>query len=321
MLSSYQLPVNPVNYALMYFYVSGRDVALNKKLDKMFAEFDRWTHDEAKQLFTRYICQCNENEYQQLREELLATVAEILGCVVDMAGKAAMSNSKLEKHIEHLASAGDPKDVLSIASDILADTRRLIDESREFENELVESTQEISLLKTELDQARRMATTDALTGLHNRRGFDQALKKLVELNKLKRENFCLLILDIDHFKRVNDNHGHLVGDKVLIGISKILHKHMRGNDYLSRYGGEEFAILLRETPITGAFTVAENLRKSVENLRLKHVKSGIQLEQVTISIGVACYRMAEPMTEFIQRGDRALYRAKSLGRNRTVLAD
>ena len=113
----------------------------------------------------------------------------------------------------------------------------------------------------------------------------------------------------------------LVGDKVLKGISSLLHSHMRGNDYLSRFGGEEFAIILRETPITGAFTVAENLRQSIEKLRLKHVKTGQQIGKVTISVGLAAYRQGETVIELIERCDRALYRAKSLGRNRTVLAD
>ncbi len=320
-LSRHQLPVNPINYALMYFHVAGKDVALSTKLDAMLAEDSGWDDEQAKSLFTRFICDCDAHEYKELREELLITVAQILGSVIDLTGRAAISNSTLERHVEKLAATQDPKEILSIAAGIIADTREFIEQSRQIENSLVESTQEISLLKDELDQARRMATTDALTGLHNRRGFDQAILELVQNTSVDNDNFCLLIIDIDHFKRVNDNHGHLVGDKVLVSISKLLFQHMRGNDHLSRFGGEEFAILLRETPITGAFTVAENLRKAVERLRLKHVKTGMQLDQVTISIGVACYRTHEQVTDFIQRCDHALYRAKSLGRNRTVLAD
>ena len=98
-------------------------------------------------------------------------------------------------------------------------------------------------------------------------------------------------------------------------------KNMRGSDYLCRYGGEEFAIIMTETLITGAFTVAEKLRKSIEKLRLKHVKTDQQIGQVTISIGVASYRNGETDVSIIDRCDKALYRAKSLGRNRTVIAD
>ena len=317
-LSQASLPVNSINYALTYFYVAGKDVALNTKLDDLY---EAWDDAEARQLFKRFICQCSENEYQELREELLMTIAQILGSVIDLAGKAAISNSSLEGHMEQLAQCHDPKEILNIAAEIIADTRNFVEESREFESDLMESTQEISLLKDELDHARRMAATDALTGLHNRRGFDEAIAEAIANNHRQDDYISLLIIDIDHFKKVNDNHGHLVGDKVLIGISKILQKQMRGRDYLSRFGGEEFAVILRQTPITGAFTVAESLRKVVEKLRLKHVKTGKQLEQVTISIGVASYRKGETMKAYIERCDHALYRAKSLGRNRTVIAD
>lgn len=317
-LSQLNLPVNPVNYALLYFYVSGKDVKLNRRLDELF---DCWDTEIAGKLFKRFICECSENQYQELRTELLMTVAQILGSVIDLAGKAALSNSTLEKHMQHLAATHEPKDILNIAANIIADTRDFIQHSRDFENNLVDSTQEISLLKDELDHARRMANTDALTGLHNRRGFDRELPKMIEATNSGLTNLCLLILDIDHFKKVNDKHGHLVGDKVLVGISRLLHQQMKGNDHLSRFGGEEFAVILRETPITGAFTVAENLRRAVEKLRLKHVKSGVLVGQVSISIGVACYRRGEKMSDFIHRCDSALYRAKSLGRNRTILAD
>jgi diguanylate cyclase len=319
-LAACKLPVNPVNYALMYFYVSGRDTTLNKRLDAMMPP-NQWDNEDARSLFSEFICECSNNEYRDLREELLMTVAQILGSVIDLTGKAEASNRLLEKHVKQLAETSSAREILNIASNIIADTRDFIDQSRQFENNLVESTSEISLLKDELDQARRMATTDALTGLFNRRGFDQALAELISKSKKGEENFCLLIIDIDHFKTVNDNHGHLVGDKVLIGISKLLHQHMRGNDHLSRFGGEEFAVLLWQTPITGAFTVAENLRKSVERLRLKHVKTGVELDQVTISIGLSCYRSPETIDEFIQRCDKALYRAKSRGRNRTIIGD
>jgi diguanylate cyclase len=302
----------------MYFYVSGLDLALNKKLDALF---ENWDADLAQELFNRYVCGCNENENQELRKELAMTVAQILGSLIEMAGQAALSNDKLETHMEHLAKTNEPRQILRIASDIISDTRTLLDQSQKFEMNLSESTQEISSLKDELDQVRRMATTDSLTGLYNRRGFDEEIEQVIKRCNEQKHIFSLLIIDIDHFKRVNDNHGHLVGDKVLRGISKLLHKQMRGKDYLSRFGGEEFAVILRDTPITGAFTVAENLRRVVEKLRLKHVKTGKQLEKVTISIGVASYRYNESIKDFIQRCDKALYRAKVLGRNRTVLAD
>lgn len=320
-LSELKLPITPVNYTLAYFYSSGKDITLTNKLDDMFKDVEHWNEDSAKTLFARYVCQCEEVQNSELREELLMTVAQIIGSLIDLTGKTSISNEVLETHIKHLAESREPKVILNIASQIIAETRNIVEQNRAFESALRESTMEINVLKDELDHVRKQATLDALTGLHNRRGFDQTIEEVRQEALSGRENFCLMIIDVDHFKDVNDHHGHLVGDKVLKGISSLLHSHMRGNDYLSRFGGEEFAIILRETPITGAFTVAENLRQSIEKLRLKHVKTGQQIGKVTISVGLAAYRQGETVIELIERCDRALYRAKSLGRNRTVLAD
>ncbi len=321
LMGKHGLPPTPVNYALMYFYVSGEDLDLNEKIDELLESRKGLTPEAAEELFSCHICQGNGPSNEALREELLSTVANILGMLIDLSGKTAMSSDKLEKHIDKLAHSKDPQEVLNVASDIISETRNMVDQAKQFESTLLDTTQEIEQLKDELYNARRQATMDALTGLNNRRGFDQALQDAIEDSNENGSGFCLLMIDIDHFKNINDTHGHLVGDKVLVGVAKMLHKFMRGNDFLARYGGEEFAVLLRDTPITGAFSVAENLRKGIEKLRLKHVKTGQQIGQVTISLGVACYNKGESGDDLVGRCDKALYRAKTLGRNRTVLAD
>lgn len=321
-LGQLKLPVNPVNYALIYFYTSGDDLDLNDVLQPLVDDPSLWTDQQASEIFNRFVCAPNGTaSNQELRDEILATVANILGMLVDLAGKTAMSNGALEKHMQHLASTKEPQKILHIANDIIAETRQFVDETKKFEASLADSTQEIQILKTELDDARRQATKDPLTGLNNRRGFNQTLELTSLSAQHDKSSFCFLLIDIDHFKKINDSYGHLVGDKVLVGLSSVLAKHVRGSDYLARYGGEEFAIIMPETLITGAFTVAENLRKSIERLRLKHVKTGEKIGQVTISIGVACSRPDESRADLIERCDKALYRAKSLGRNRTIIAD
>ncbi len=321
-LGKLKLPITPVNYALIYFYISGDDLDLNDQLQPLIDDPSQWNSERASELFDRYICiQASSEANKKMREELLSTVANILGMLIDLAGKTAMSNGALEKHMENLASTREPEQILHIAADIISETRHFVDETKMFESSLADSTQEIQILKSELDDARRQATRDPLTGLNNRRGFNKALESISRTSQQDKSTFCFLLIDIDHFKKINDTYGHLVGDKVLVGLSSVLSKHVRGGDYLARYGGEEFAIIMPETLITGAFTVAENLRKSIERLRLKHVKTGEHIGQVTISIGVACSRADESVQDMIERCDKALYRAKSLGRNRTVIAD
>ncbi len=321
-LGEFNLPVTPLNYALIYFYLSGDDLSFNDELDKLLNNIDAWTEDKANQLFNRYICQSDNNvESIKLREHLLDIVANVLGMLIDLAGKTAISNSSMEKHIDKLSVSKDPKEILQIASLIVTETRTFVEASKELESTLNDSTQEIQSLKFELNNARKLASKDALTGLNNRRAFDQALLDSISSEKLEAEPFCLILLDIDHFKVINDTYGHLIGDKVLVGLSQVLIKNMRGSDYLCRYGGEEFAIIMTDTLITGAFTVAENLRKTIEKLRMRHVKTDQFIDKVSISIGVACYRNGESGSSIIDRCDKALYRAKALGRNRTIIAE
>ena len=248
-------------------------------------------------------------------------VAQVIGALVDVAGKTSLTNEAVAKHIDRLAETQKPSEVLAAAAAILGETRQFVVFSHQFESELTSTAEEMSKLKQELTNARREAAIDSLTGLHNRRSFDRRLNELMAETDGLDDGFCLLLLDIDHFKRVNDAYGHMVGDKVLSEFSKQISKLTRRSDFLARYGGEEFAILLPGTRITNAFTVAENIRGTLEMVRLRRSGSKESLGAVTVSVGVACYRIGEPVEEFIGRCDRALYRAKRLGRNRTVLTD
>lgn len=163
-----------------------------------------------------------------------------------------------------------------------------------------------------------LATTDELTGLSNRRVFMQELN--TEVSRARRYNlaFSLLMIDIDHFKWVNDSHGHPAGDAVLKSLAKILNGQVRQVDIAARYGGEEFAIILPETNIDGARIVGERIRTAVANspfLINNKKKVG-----VTVSIGIACFpQCAQSIELLIERADQALYTAKKEGRNRVFL--
>ena len=237
-LGQLNLPVTPTNYALIYNYFSGEDVDLKNKLDEFFEGGEVWSDTEARELFRRHICQGGNEQNQMMEQKLLGIVAQILGMVVDLSGRTALSSDSLESHLGKLAGSKDTGAVLHIASDIIAETREFVDDTRKVELSLRQSSREIEHLKGELDNARKQATVDALTGLNNRRGFDRALKRAISAVNEGSQCFSLIMLDIDHFKNINDTHGHLVGDKVLVGISRQLTRQMRGNDYLSRYGGK-----------------------------------------------------------------------------------
>lgn len=318
-LGALNIDVTPSNYALAYYYVSGDDIQLNAKLDVLFASADGWSDEEATKILVEFIRLLLPQIDDQLHQNLLTTVAHILGLLTDISGMSALSSDLLTTHLEALTESKEPQAILRIASEIVAGTRDFVNRTKQFEVSLQERNDQIQSLHDELYIAKKQASVDALTGLNNRRGFDDALITLMSHEFVSSHN-ALLLLDIDYFKSVNDNFGHLVGDRILIGVGKQLAKQMRGNDYLARFGGEEFAIILKDTPLQGAVTAAENLRKSIEKLRWRQTKSGKEIGQVTISIGVAAIQANEPIKELLGRCDVALYQAKAHGRNRTRIA-
>jgi diguanylate cyclase (GGDEF)-like protein len=159
-----------------------------------------------------------------------------------------------------------------------------------------------------------LANKDPLMGTHNRRFFDESMRREVERARRYSRNLCLLMMDIDHFKSVNDTHGHQKGDDVLRAVAAIVMENTRSNDLVARYGGEEIAVILPETGVDQAAVVAEKIRRRVE--QETEARGGIA---VTTSIGIAYYGPTTAIVEaLVAKADAALYVAKHRGRNRTV---
>jgi diguanylate cyclase (GGDEF)-like protein len=187
-------------------------------------------------------------------------------------------------------------------------------EQKKTEEMLKQNNENIARLNNELVKMNNIlenkSVKDSLTNLFNHQYMNEILEaKLQEITKTK-ENLCLMMLDIDHFKQVNDRFGHLFGDKVLVTVTELIRSNTRSYDYVGRYGGEEFIAVLPNTDLQEAFIIAENIRKSIQDFDYS-----IDSLKVTISIGVVQYSGEMPHV-LINKADMLLYKAKNLGRNR-----
>jgi len=170
-------------------------------------------------------------------------------------------------------------------------------------------------LRRSVDETYTLAMTDALTGLFNRRYFDTHILTLVERHNTNEKPLSIALVDIDHFKGVNDRYGHGAGDAVLQALAVRLQNNSRGFDFLARLGGEEFVLVLPSIDEEICQLISERLREKVEDERFPTDQQGVMLN-ITISVGTATLRPDEALEEFIRRADKALYQAKNSGRNR-----
>jgi len=217
-----------------------------------------------------------------------------------------------------LVIATAPTRVLSIPHDTVWS---LVDQSHEiaknllhiFASRLRNENRALVASRTKRKQFEQQAFVDALTSLHNRHWMVEAFPRTMHRCLFKKNPFAIMMCDIDHFKRINDTYGHLVGDIALQAVSRCMTKNLRPQDLLVRYGGEEFAVLLPDTDLLQAKTVAERVRSAIEATTIRRD----ELEfQVTISIGITATQHEEKLEDLIDKADQALYQAKELGRNR-----
>jgi len=176
--------------------------------------------------------------------------------------------------------------------------------------------QDALIVRENLEEQRQKALVDPLTGLPNRAAWSERLEQEIEQWQQHGNSLLLAMLDLDHFKRINDNYGHLAGDRVLKLIASVLRKRLRGSDFIARFGGEEFVLLVPDTPLAAGAKLAESLRTAIEACPF-HFKG--EPVTVTVSIGMTAFKTDEHSDLVLKRADQALYRAKNAGRNRVEL--
>ena len=209
----------------------------------------------------------------------------------------------------------DPRLLVQTLMDELS---RAATRATKLESQFVEKSRELDMIRESLSQSEARARTDTLTGLPNRRALEEFFRTAQSEAMEQGQPLSAFLIDIDHFKRFNDNFGHGVGDQVLRLVAKALHERVREHDLAARYGGEEMIAVLPGADLAACTVVAERIRGALADCKITRRSTGEELPGITVSIGVGQFQFGESMEDMIDRCDRALYQAKKRGRNIVV---
>ncbi len=307
----------PINYALWYNYVSCASFALVDEIDKAEQQGVRFDEGMSNYLYNKYVIH-EEAGHNDGKTDARKLLTDILTAVNTFSGDNQQYRDQINEHIGTLEKAAD-QDVTVLAQEIIRAASALRESSEQMHQRLDASRKEVEGLKQHLIRATNEAQRDFLTGLFNRKALDKMLDELIAFTEEHGTALSLLMIDVDHFKKFNDTHGHLIGDEVLKMVAKLLTESLKGKDVVARFGGEEFAVLLPSTNIDNAVTVAESIRRAIAGKELKRRDTGEVVGSVSVSIGVASYHPgSDTVPLFLKRADDALYVSKNKGRNRVT---
>lgn len=257
------------------------------------------------------------NEPRRVKQEK----ARLLNCLTQILKSTEQLNADVDSHNDKLAtvrkSVNDirmERDLNLVQSQLVEEIHSIVSSNRRLENDLTITQYQLRQRADELDSTRSEARLDKLSGIGNRRAFDECLDFYFSSFEARQERFGILMADIDHFKRINDAYGHAAGDHVIQRIGAILKQSVRGDDKVCRLGGDEFAIILKGNGNADFRVLAARIRSNVAQSNFA-IGDDQSLTSVTISVGVSVIQTGDTKESLMERADKALYRSKELGRN------
>ncbi len=312
-------PASPRNYEVWYAYATGYIPALNQTINETLAKKGNLTDDDLDQVYASYLSPTRLTEkFDNVGARVMDEINQVMAMVAAAAGSASSYSESLADATTQLDSTKDRDGVRTIVESLVQSANEMQRNNEALEARLSASKQEIVQLQENLETVRTESLTDPLTALSNRKYFDQSLDKLIAGATEHSEPLSLVMTDIDHFKVFNDTWGHLTGDQVLRLVATSVKHNVKGQDIAARYGGEEFAVILPNTVLRSALTVADHIRRAVMSKELLKRSTGQNLGRVTISLGVAQLHRGDTAQSLIARADACLYAAKRNGRNRVI---
>jgi diguanylate cyclase len=311
---------NPVTFTVWYEYMAGINPALARALDAALQGTTRLDDAAVARLYRDHVADVDAMAMERLSGEF----RQVMAGIADSATLTGHRAGAFGDQLEDLSSALRSQDLSGLPprlSEALAGTAEMKHSAQALQQQVATSRGEIERLQADLSRARDEAQMDPLTRILNRKGFDQRLHAMLAEPPEGDGAHCLVMLDIDHFKTVNDTHGHLMGDRVIQALGEILRTSVADDTgSVARYGGEEFAILLPRTTLERSLKTAEAVRARTKAMKLRNRTTQEVVLTITVSGGVASMRQGDDASSLIARADAALYQSKQTGRDRVTCA-
>ncbi len=310
------LPADPPCFEVWYVYESGANLPLSRALDAILAAKGAITLADVDALYEQYLSPSRTlTRVENVGSRVAYEIDRTLATINDGAEAASGLERDLGKACRELDRSKDRLVVRSTVQQVVSLAHAFERRLRSMEKALRATKTQVTALQQDLDTIRQESLTDFLTGVGNRKHFEQRLQAVIESASRSGQPFSVVLVDIDMFKTFNDRYGHASGDQILRLVAAAIKGSVRAEDAVARFGGDEFAVVLPNTPADRAVIVAEKIRRQVTARELVNRATSEVLGRVTVSIGIAAAVHGTTREALLEAADRAMYRAKQDGRN------
>jgi diguanylate cyclase len=304
------------HYEVWLEYAMGRNGALRAAIDARIASGGPVGNEFTEQVGAEFLASASAAALAS--QKLAEGLQQVLTVLRQAEERSGDYGRTLETAATDLNRGLAPDQLRLVVSSLAAATLDMANHNQQLNDQLKKSTSEIDALRSNLESARVESLTDALTGLSNRRMFDETLRHRIEEARAQKTELFLLLCDVDHFKRFNDTWGHHTGDQILRFLAAAMQAHAKSDFLVARYGGEEFAMIMPRSDAPSAARIAEAMCQAIRTKRLRRRSTNEDLGQVTISIGLARLTAADTPQGLVERADACLYASKRNGRDRVT---
>lgn len=320
LMGQHDAAFNPVSFTVWYEFAAGINARLSHAIEVAMKTQARLGDEAIGHLYQTYVADADSAGMHRISSEFQRMMEGVAASALRTGGQAGVFGEQLQGFSAAL-SAQDASQMSSRVTQALVDTAQMKSSANELEQELFTSRQELGRLQGDLVRARDEAVLDPLTRVLNRKGFDQQLALMLAESAEPGQMHCLIMLDLDHFKKVNDTHGHVMGDRVIQALGEVLRSCVVDKTHsIARYGGEEFSILMPHSSLAAGMALAEAVRLKTRAMKIRDRRTQEVVLTASLSAGVAVWQSGDDAQSLIERADAALYRSKQAGRDRVTCA-